>query len=139
MQADQGTDKIGAVPTAAGGIARAAYTRAIISLPDAALLAKRAGIPLKQLNNPIFRIAVGNQITFLNLVAERLPDEFLGFHLASKIDLRELGLLYYVQASSDSLGEALRRTQRYCSIQNEGVLIKYREGRSEEHTSELQS
>lgn len=127
MQADQDADKIGAVPTAAGGIARAAYTRAVISLADTALLAKRAGITLKQLKDPIFRIAVGNQITFLNLVAERLSDEFLGFHLASAIDLRELGLLYYVQASSDSLGEALRRTQRYCSIQNEGVLIKYRE------------
>lgn len=127
MQAEQDADKIGAVPTATGGIARAAYAHAVGSLPDAALLAKRAGITPKQLKNPSCRISVGHQITFLNLVAERLLDDFLGFHLASAIDLRELGLLYYVQTSSDSLGEALRRTQRYCSIQNEGVLIKYRD------------
>jgi len=52
-------------------------------------------------------------------------NEFLGFHLANKVDLRELGLLYYVLTSLESLSEALRRTQRYRAIQNEGVLIKY--------------
>jgi AraC-like DNA-binding protein len=127
MRANHDTDKIGAIPTAGGGIARAAYARAALLLPDIALLARRAGITPKQLTNESFRIAVGNQITFLNLVAERLPDEFLGFHLASEFDLRELGLLYYVLASSETLGEALRRGQRYCSIQNEGVLIKCRD------------
>jgi AraC-like DNA-binding protein len=127
MQTNQDMDKIGAVPTAAGGIARAAYARAAVSLPDAASLAKRAGITLKQIEDPGFRIPVEHQIAFLNLVAERLPDEFLGAHLATAIDLRELGLLYYVLSSSDTLGDALRRGQRYCSIQNEGVLVKYRE------------
>jgi AraC-like DNA-binding protein len=125
MPTNQGTDKIGAVPTAAGGIARAAYARAALCLPDGAALAKRAGIMPKELEDPSFRIPVERQITFLNLVAERLPDEFLGFHLAKEIDLRELGLLYYVLASSDTLGDALRRAQRYCSVQNEGVLAKY--------------
>jgi AraC-like DNA-binding protein len=127
MRTNQDMDKIGAVPTAAGGIARAAYARAAVSLPNAASLVKRAGLTLKQLEDPSFRIPVERQITFLNLVAERLPDEFLGIHLASEIDLRELGLLYYVLSSSDTLGDALRRGQRYCSIQNEGVLLKYRE------------
>jgi AraC-like DNA-binding protein len=127
MSVDQNADRIGALPTAAGGIARAAFARAAPSLPDIALVAKRAGISIKQLEDPSVRIPVGHQIAFLNLVAERLADEFLGFHLASEIDLRELGLLYYVQASSNTLGDALRRTQRYCSIQNEGVLAKYRD------------
>jgi AraC-like DNA-binding protein len=127
MRADQDTDKIGSIPTAAGGIARAAYARAALSLPDVALLAKRCGITLKQINEPSFRIPVGHQIAFLNLVADRLSDEFLGFHLAKEIDLRELGLLYYVQASSNTLGDALRHMERYCSIQNEGVLVKYRD------------
>jgi AraC-like DNA-binding protein len=125
MRANQETDEIGAVPTAAGGIARAAYARAAPWLPDVAALAKRAGLALKQLEDPSLRIPVERQITFLNLVAERLPDEFLGFHLAREIDLRELGLLYYVLASSDTLGDALRRGQRYCSVQNEGILVKY--------------
>jgi AraC-like DNA-binding protein len=130
MQSDRDSDKIGAVPTAAGGIARAAYAHAAPSLPDVGALAKRAGIALKQLENPAYRIPVERQITFLNLVAERLPDDFLGFHLASAIDLREIGVLYYVLSSSDTLGDALRRAQRYCSVQNEGVLLKYRDGDS---------
>jgi len=127
MSTTQAMEKIGTVPTAAGGIARAAYARASLSLPDVALVAKRAGITLKQLKEPGFRIPVGSQIIFLNLVAARLEDEFLGYHLATEIDLRDLGLLYYVLASSDTLGEAMKRGQRYCSLQNEGVLMKYRD------------
>ena len=61
------------------------------------------------------RIGVGNQIKFLNLAADELQDEFLGIRLAQGLDLRELGLLYYVQASSDTLGDALRRAARYSS------------------------
>ena len=123
----QDAARISAVPTAAGGIARAAFARAVLSLPDVAFLVKRAGLSVTQLEDPTIRIPVGHQIAFLNLVADRLPDEFLGFHLAKEIDLRELGLLYYVQASSNTLGDALRRTERYCSIQNEGVVAKYRD------------
>jgi AraC-like DNA-binding protein len=55
-----------------------------------------------------------------------LPDEFLGFRLAQRFELRNLGLLYYVPASSRTLGEALQRIARYCAIQNEGVTITYR-------------
>ncbi len=130
MRSDHDSDKIGALPTATGGIARAAYAHATPSLPDVGSLVKRAGIALDQLEDPGYRIPVERQITFLNLVAERLPDEFLGFHLARAIDLREIGLLYYVLSSSDTLGDALRRVQRYSSVQNEGVLTKYRDGGS---------
>lgn len=126
MRAHLNSGTIGAIPTASGGIARAAYARAALLVPDIALVAKRAGLSPEQLKDASVRIPVGHQIAFLNLIADRLSDEFLGFHLASEIDLRELGLLYYVQASSNTLGDALRRTERYCSIQNEGVLAKYR-------------
>jgi len=40
-----------------------------------------------------------------------------------------LGLLYYVMASSDTVGDALGRAARYSTIQNEGVQIKYRAGK----------
>jgi len=42
------------------------------------------------------------------------------------LDLRELGWLYYVAASADTLGMALRRLERYCQIQNESVQLKVR-------------
>jgi AraC-like DNA-binding protein len=72
---------------------------------------------------------VRQQIQFLNLVANALHDEFLGFHLAQTADLRECGLLYYVAASSEYLGDALQRAARYGSIANEGLSVKYLEGR----------
>ena len=62
-----------------------------------------------------------DQIKFLNLVASALEDDFLGFHLAQECDLREIGLLYYVLASSEILIDALQRGVRYSTIVNEGV------------------
>jgi len=93
-------------------------------------LLKRSNLSVEQAKNPGLRIAVKDQIKFLNLVAEELHDEFLGIRLAQATDLRELGLLYYVMASSDTVGEALRRVSRYSTIQNESVQIRYRSGKS---------
>jgi AraC-like DNA-binding protein len=42
-------------------------------------------------------------------------------HLAQACDLREIGLLYYVLASSETLIDALQRAIRYSTIVNEGV------------------
>jgi len=69
---------------------------------------------------------IKNQIKFLNLPADALSDEFLGVHLAESVDLRALGLLYYVLASSTTLGDASRRASRYSAINNEGVQITFR-------------
>ena len=46
------------------------------------------------------------------LAAQELQDQFPGFHLARSFDLREIGLLYYVMASSDRLADALRNAER---------------------------
>jgi AraC-like DNA-binding protein len=80
-----------------------------------------------QAKNSRFRIPVKNQINFLNQVGDKLSDPFLGIHLAEGIDLREMGLLYYVLASSDRLGDALQRLARYSGINNEGIRITCRE------------
>jgi hypothetical protein len=44
----------------------------------------------------------------MKLASEAVGDPLLGFHVAETFDPRELGLLYYVQASSATLGEAAR-------------------------------
>ncbi len=49
--------------------------------------------------------------------------------ISSDVDLREIGLLYYVLNSSDLLGDAFRRGERYCSLINEGVRLRVREGK----------
>jgi hypothetical protein len=67
--------------------------------------------------------------TCLNLAAGALKDNLLGFHLALPPDIREIGLLYYVSASSEMLSDALLRSTRYSSIVNEGISLKYIEGR----------
>jgi AraC-like DNA-binding protein len=89
-----------------------------------ALLA-RSGLTLREIKNPDLRITVKSQIQFLKLAAGALGDDLLGIRLAQDMDLRELGLLYYVPASSASLGEALRRLARYSGIKNEGVKLRY--------------
>jgi AraC-like DNA-binding protein len=119
--------RFSSIPTATGGIARAAYARAVEVGLDIEPLLKKSGLSVRQAKNSHFRIAVKNQIKFLNLVADALPDEFLGVHLAECVDLRELGLLYYVLASSSTLGDVLQRFSRYSAIHNEGVQITYRE------------
>jgi AraC-like DNA-binding protein len=85
---------------------------------------RRAGLSVCQIDQPNARIGVASQIRFLELAAEALKDPLLGFKLARDSDLREMGLLYYAAASSQTLGEALDRAQRYSSIVNAGVVLK---------------
>jgi hypothetical protein len=77
------------------------------------------------MRDPFARITVRRQIRFLNLAADALQDELLGFHLAQTLEFRGFGLLYYVAASSETMGDALRRIARYCSITNEAVSLQY--------------
>jgi AraC-like DNA-binding protein len=115
------------LPTSTGAITRAAYARALQARLDVAPLLRHAGLTVEQVEDPRVRIGVGNQIRFLDLVANAIGDEFLGVRLAQEFELREMGLLYYVQASSETLGDALQRVARYSSIHNEGVRIRYRQ------------
>jgi hypothetical protein len=104
--------RLGTLPTATGGIARLAYAcarRAGLGLTP--LLKK--GLTDQQIIDRGARLAVHHQIQFLNVAANALGDEFLGFHLAQSPDLRELGLLFYVAASSETLGDAPQRAARY--------------------------
>jgi AraC-like DNA-binding protein len=54
-----------------------------------------------------------------------LNDTFLGFRLAQDFDLRQIGLLHYVLASSETLGDALERAERFSSIVNAGVVLSF--------------
>ena len=112
---------LGAVPHADGVIARLACARARtagIALPP---LLKKANLTVEQIDDPRVRLAARDQIRLLNLVADALQDDLLGVHLAQHCDLREMGLLYYVLASSETVIEALRRGVRYGVLVNEGV------------------
>jgi len=121
--------RFSSLPTASGAIARAAYARALEARLEVEPLLKSSSLTPQQIKNSQVRVPVKNQIKFLNLVAKELPDPFLGIHLAEGIELREMGLPYYVIASSETLGDALRRLARYSGITNEGVRITCHEGK----------
>jgi AraC-like DNA-binding protein len=126
----RGRKGAGTLPTATGGIARLAYEQAKKARLNVETLLKDAKLTVQQVSDDRVRMPVKSQIRFLNLVADALQDDFLGIHLAQKVDLRELGLLYYVLASSQNLFDALRRIARYSALNNEGVRLIYRQHRN---------
>ena len=116
-------------PSATGAIARLAYARAKkagIALPK---LLSQSGLTIAHIENRHLRLKATSQITFLGLVADALCDNLLGFHLAHSFDLREIGLLYYVMASSEVLEDALRRVERYSGIVTEGISLQVHIGK----------
>ena len=86
-------------------------------------LLRAAGLSAIQVSNPDMRSGVASQIAFLDLAARALGDPLLGFRLAHDLELRQIGLLHYVAASSATLGDALERVGRFTSIVNAGVVV----------------
>ena len=125
-----GARRLGTLPNANGTITRLAYAHAKASGIDTQALLKKANLTPHQVNNTSLRLRVRDQIKFLDLVAGALQDDLFGFHLAQLPDLRQFGFLYYVSASSEILGDALKRLARYSAIANEGVSLAYLDGRN---------
>ena len=119
-----------AVTTAQGGLSRLAIARLERAGVPVAPFLKRVGLTPEMIADPEARLSVQSQVTFLDEAAAALKDDCIGFTLARDFDPRDLGLLYYVMASSQSLGEALRRLARYSKITNEAVVFAYREANS---------
>jgi AraC-like DNA-binding protein len=113
------------MPSATGGIARLVCARLRESGIRPAPLLSKAGLTVEQIDDRGARLKVQSQIRFLELGAEALQDDALGFHLARDFDLREVGLLYYVLASSETLADALHKAERYSGIVNEGILLRF--------------
>ena len=126
---DSRTKRPDTIPKAEGVLARLAYAHADEKGADVDILLRKAGLSRGQIDDPAAHLEVPRQIRFLNLVAEALGDDLLGFHLSQNFEPRTIGLLYYVLASSDTLNEAIRRVARYSSIVNEGVRLTQREGK----------
>src|SRR5262245_53512897 len=55
-------------------------------------------------------------------------NDFLVFTLPRDHEPREIGLLYYVMASSHTLGDGLKRVALYSRTTNEALVVGYREG-----------
>jgi AraC-like DNA-binding protein len=70
------------------------------------------------------RISAAAQSKLLEIAAEALEDDALGFHLATQANPREAGLLFYIASSAKTFGEALVLFERYFRIVNEAVHLK---------------
>jgi AraC-like DNA-binding protein len=118
-----------AMPSATGNIARLVSARLIEAGIDPAPLLARAGLTVAQIDDRNMRLNAPSQIKLLEFAADASQDDFIGFHLAQDYDLREIGLLYYVLASSEILADALHRAERYSGIANEGISLQARTGK----------
>ena len=123
----QSIKQLASLPRASGGLSRLAANRLRRAGIRLEPLLSRVGLTIDQIDDPEQRIDASNQIAFLETAAEALNDDFLGLSLAEEFDCRDLGLLYYVMASSDTLGDALKRASRYSRITNEAIVLQYRE------------
>ncbi len=115
----------GTLPTAIGTVTRLAHAAVRSAGLDPAPLLRKAGLTERQVEDRAMRLDVHHQIRFVGMAADAVGDPFFGFHLAQRANLRELGFLYYVAASSERLGDAMRRAARYSSVANEGLFVKY--------------
>src|SRR3984957_2904051 len=116
-------DRFCSIPSATGAIARLACARLCQLGNNVGAVLAEAGARPEQVNDDAIRLEVPKQIRILELASEKLQDGLLGFHLARNFDLREIGLVYYVIASSERLADALLNGKRYCTIMNEGVRL----------------
>jgi AraC-like DNA-binding protein len=112
-----------AIPSATGGIARLACARLREAGKNVAGVLSNAGLTIQKAGDLAARVEMQAQIKVLELAAQELKDDLFGFHLARSFDLREIGLVYYVMASSEQLTDALRNCERYSTINNEGVRL----------------
>ena len=119
---------LASIPMAQGGLSRLAIARLKSAGVPVAPLLMRVGLTPELIADPDERLSVRSQVALLDEAAIALKDDCIGFTLARDFDLREIGLLYYVMASSQTLGEGLKRLARYSKITNEALVFGYREG-----------
>ena len=123
------SDQFSTAPTALGISSRLALQRLHEKKIDPVPLLRRSRLSMDSLNSRE-RICVSAQIEFLDAAAKALDDDCLGISLAGSYDLRELGMLYYVAASSFTLHDALRRLARYSRLGNEAIFGREKHGAS---------
>src|SRR6187551_2003991 len=91
---------------------------------DAEPLLSKAELSRRQLTQDPGGVSVVSQHQFLDLAAIHMGDPLLGLHVAAEIDLREIGLLYYLAASSAAVSGALEYLARYAATMNEEIRLE---------------
>ncbi len=120
------TSGLSGLPTASGLTARLIVELLEQQGLDPAPLLREAGVS-RQAVVDRQRVSASSQVRLLDLASQATGDNWIGLTLAGGFDLREMGLIYYVAASSTTLGDALRRVSRYSQVGNESILVTLRD------------
>lgn len=84
-------------------------------------LLARAGLSRERLLQESGVVSAASQYRFLELAAAQTNNPLLGLHLAAEMDLRSAGILFYLAASSASVGQALAQIVRFAATTNEDI------------------
>jgi AraC-like DNA-binding protein len=123
------TKQLADLPTVQGALTRLAANHLRQSGIALKPLLARVGLTIEQVDDPEQWVSARSQTDLLEVAAEALHEDSLGLVLAQEFDCRDLGLWYYVLASSETLGQALQRGARYSRIGSEALVLDYREAR----------
>jgi AraC-like DNA-binding protein len=83
-----------------------------------------AGLSRRQLSQDDVGLSVVSQYRFLELAAAEANDSLLGLHVAAEMDLRAVGILFYLAGSSRTVYEALEYLARYSATTNEALVAE---------------
>jgi hypothetical protein len=90
-----------------------------------------AGISRRQLSQDDIGLPVASQYRFLELAAAEANDQLLGLHVAAEMDIRAIGLLFYLTGSSRTVSEALENLARYSRTTNEALVVEISQQKDE--------
>ena len=79
------------------------------------------GLNLRAVNREGGRIPWEAQAKLMDIAARELADDCYGLHLASKVDVRDVGVIAYIGVASRTFGDALANLARYVQVFNEAL------------------
>jgi AraC-like DNA-binding protein len=91
---------------------------------DAEPLLSAAGLSRAQLAEDPGGISVVSQHRFLELAASETNDSLLGLHVAAELDMRDIGILFYLAAASATVANALAHVVQYAATTNEEIRLE---------------
>jgi hypothetical protein len=83
-----------------------------------------AGLSRRRLLQDEIGLSVASQYRFLELAAAEANDQLLGLHVAAEMDMRAIGILFYLTGSSRTVSEALENFARYSQTTNEALVVE---------------
>jgi len=83
-----------------------------------------AGLSRRQLSQDDIGLPVASQYRFLELAATEADDSLLGLHVAAEMDMRAIGILFYITGSSRTVSEALENFAHYSATTNEALVVE---------------